>query len=156
MFGTPAGPGASSGGDSRPDLASGDVRQWQNQANQIANSAQDLRRQLQQSGFNPKDLAPVDEVIRNLRAMTSDKLQQDPRGLQQLSAAALEKLKKVDLDLRKRTDTTSNQLLLSGSEDVPAAYRPLVEEYSKALGRKQGVGAKPAPAPAPPKGGGGK
>jgi hypothetical protein len=155
MFGTPAGPGASSGGDSRPDLASGDVRQWQNQANQIADTAQDLRRQLQQSGFNPKDLTPVDEVIRTLRSMTSDKLQQDPRGLQQLSAAALEKLKKVDLDLRKRTDTTSNQLLLSGSEDVPAAYRPLVAEYSKALGKK-GAGSKPAPPPAPPKGGGGK
>ena len=80
------------------------------------------------------------------------------RGLQQLTATALDKLKKFDLDLRKRTDTTSNQLFLSGAEEAPAAYRPQVDEYYRALSKKTGGGSTPAPAPAqtPAKKGGGQ
>jgi len=152
LTGNTASPGQTAGGDARPDLAGNTVRQWRDQARNLANDAQDLRRQLQSSGV--KDLAPVDDVIKALRAMDSDKFASDPRNAQQLSTAALDKMKKLEFDLRKRTDTSNDSLYLSGSEDAPAAFRPMVDEYYRALSKKSGA---PAPAQAPtakPKGGG--
>lgn len=62
------------------------------------------------------------------------------QGLAELSATALEKLKKLEFDLRKRTDTTSDQLFLSGSEDIPAPFRSVINEYYRRLAKKQGGG----------------
>jgi len=76
-------------------------------------------------------------------------------------ATTLSKLQKFERDFRQRVDTTSDQLFLAGSEEVPANYKSLIEEYSKALG-KSGVAApkpptKPAtPPPAKPGRGGGQ
>ncbi len=62
-------------------------------------------------------------------------------GLQELSAAALDQMKKLEFDLRKRTDTTSDSLFLSGSEDVPPRYRDMVNEDTRELSRKSGTAA---------------
>lgn len=51
----------------------------------------------------------------------------------ELSAAALDRMKKLEFDLRRRTDTTSDELYLSGSEDAPARYRSLVDDYFRQL-----------------------
>ena len=95
----------------------------------LANEAQGLRRDLQNAGLSSRELTSIDDTLRALREMDSVKLTEDPRALQALTAAALEKLKRFDLDLRKRLDTTSNQLFLAGAEDVPKSYQPLVNEY---------------------------
>jgi hypothetical protein len=136
-------------------MNNGNVRQWRDQARSLTNDAQDLRRQLQASGVAARDLVPVDDAIRALREADSNKMATDPRSVQALTAAALEKIKKFDLDLRKRLDTSNSQLFLSGAEDAPKAYQPLVNDYFRALSN----GKKPAaPAPATPpasnKGGG--
>ena len=117
-------------------MNSGDVRQWRNQAGQLANDAQDLRRQLQQSGGKPSDLQAVDDVVRALREMSGGRADGNLNGLQELSAAALDKMQKLELDLRKRTDTTSNELFLSGADQAPPKYRPLVDEYYRELSKK--------------------
>ena len=120
------------------------------QVRDLANEAQGLRRDLQNAGLSSRELTSIDDTLRALREMDSVKLTEDPRALQALTAAALEKLKRFDLDLRKRLDTTSNQLFLAGAEDVPKSYQPLVNEYSRALSKKSGAAATPA---SPNKGG---
>ena len=72
--------------------------------------------------------------------MDTDKAATDPQSLQQLSAAALEKLTKFEWDLRKRVDTSNNALYLSGSDEVPANYKDLIEQYYRALSKKKAGG----------------
>jgi hypothetical protein len=63
----------------------------------------------------------------------------NPRGLAELSATALEKLRKLEFELRKRVDTTSDELYLSGADEAPAKYRSLVDEYYRALSKGPGA-----------------
>ena len=126
-------------GDARPG-GNADMRQLRNQAGQLANDAQNLRRQLQQAGMNGKDLQPIDDVVKALRALDSEKLNADPRGVSELSATALDKMKKLEFDLRKRVDTTNDQLYLSGADDVPSSFKSLVEQYYRSLSKKGGGG----------------
>jgi hypothetical protein len=109
-----------------------------NQANNLADDAQRVRRQLQQAGVNARDLVPVDEVVKALRALGDEKAYNNPTGLQDLYATALDKFKKLEYDLRKRTDTSNQQLYLSGSEDVPPNFKALIDEYYRALSKKGG------------------
>ena len=137
--GNPANPG-NQGGDARPGLSRGDARDYRDQARQLANDAQDLRQRLQQSGATGKDLQAVDDIVKALRAMDSDRATNDPAILQGLSATALDKLTKFEWDLRKRVDTSNDQLYLSGSDEVPATYKDLIEQYYRALSKKKAGG----------------
>jgi hypothetical protein len=114
-----------------------DVRQWRNQANQYADDLQGVRRQLQQSGAQQRDLQAIDAVQRALRDLGNARAG-DIKGLQELSASALEKLQAVELDLRKRTDTTSDDLFLAGADQAPPKYRPLNDQYYRELSKKAG------------------
>jgi hypothetical protein len=76
-------------------------------------------------------------VIKALREIT-DKNLVNPKGLQELYSTAVDKFKALDFAIRKRVDTSNDQLLLSGSEDIPAAFRSLIEEYYKQLAKKGG------------------
>jgi hypothetical protein len=71
--------------------------------------------------------------------MSGEQSATNPAGLEGLSAAALDKMKKLEFDLRKRTDTTSDEMYLSGADDAPAKYRPLVDEYFKELSKRSGT-----------------
>jgi len=97
-----------------------------------------VRRQLQQAGIAARELQPVDEVVKALRALGDEKNYSDPQGLQQLFSTAMERFKALDFEIRKRVDTTSEQLFLSGSEDVPASFRALIDEYYRTLSKKGG------------------
>jgi hypothetical protein len=108
-----------------------------NQFGQMSADAAELRRQLQAGGAGAADLRAIDEVARALREGSS-RLDGDPRGLQELTASALETLRKLEFDLRKRTDPTSNELYLSGADDAPPQYRPMVSEYFRELSRQSG------------------
>ena len=77
-------------------------------------------------------------MVKALQALGNEKNLQNPKGVQELYQAAVDKFKALEFEIRKRVDTTSDQLLLSGSEEVPAAYKKLIEEYSKALAKKGG------------------
>jgi hypothetical protein len=85
-----------------------------------------------------KDLQSVDEVVKALRAMDSDKLGADPLGLQQLYGTALDKMKKLEYDLRKRTDTANDELYISGSEDIPKLWESIIQQYYRNLSKKGG------------------
>lgn len=135
--------GPYAGGDARPDIYRGnrpwDPRQVRNQATEMLNDLGDLRRQLQGAGGEVRDLQSIDEVAKALREMTNEHLVGDPTGLQQLAQSALEKLQRIERDLRRRTDTTNDQLFLSGADEAPVQYRPLVDEYFRELSKKSGA-----------------
>jgi hypothetical protein len=124
-----------SAGDARPN---GDLRQLANQARQLANDAQTVRQQLQQAGVAPKDLTPVDDIVKALQQMGDEKKLVNTAGLTELYQTALQKFKTLEFEIRKRVDTSNDQLFLSGSEDVPAAFRTLIQDYYRALAKKGG------------------
>lgn len=141
-------------GDARPSgsgrLNPQDSRQFRNTAQQLAQDAQDLKKSLQQAGANQKDIQSVDDIAKALKGMDNDKAVADPRQLQELSAQAVEKLSKLELDLRKRVDTSNDDLTLSGSEEMPTGFKDLVQEYYRTLSKKAGSGSStPAPQQAP-------
>ena len=123
-------------------MNAGDARQVRDQAGDLANDAQDLRRMLQGAGGTQNDLRAVDDVLKALRSLESSKNLGDPVEMQQLTAAALDKLKKLEFDLRKRVDTTNNDMFLSGSEELPAKFKDPIAEYYRQLAKRAGGGGK--------------
>jgi len=81
----------------------------------------------------------LNEIISQLRAFDSDRLFSDPKALEQLRSAAIARLKQLDFDLRKKLGNENNQLSLSGSDEVPAAFRRAVEEYYQKLAQQRGA-----------------
>ena len=86
--------------------------------------------------MNPRDL---DEVLRDLRAFDNDRVYADPKGLEQLQAAAIEKLKKFEFTLRRKADDRQRLAvavrLRPGARRVPAGDRgvlPLAREEDPA------------------------
>jgi len=53
-----------------------------------------------------------------------------------LQAAAIEKLKKVEFALRRQAESGNDSLSLSGSDQVPDGFRQAIEEYYRALAKK--------------------
>jgi hypothetical protein len=109
------------------------VRQFRREFQELERDAQALRQQLQAAGINPADL---EEAMRGLRAGGSESAYSDPRGLEKLQAAALERLKQVDFNLRRKLDAGNESLALSGSDEVPAGFRTAIEEYYRLLAKK--------------------
>jgi hypothetical protein len=125
------------GGDARNtgQYSAEAIRQFRRELAERANDAQALRQALQQAGVPAKDL---EEVARQLRQLDSETAFKDPLGLQEITNAALETLKKFEFDLRKKLDKSSNTLFLNGNEEIPANFRNLIEEYYKSLAKKGG------------------
>lgn len=132
---------ANAGGQDRP-FSLPEIAQYRNQAQQLATQAQDLGQQLKQAGAAPHDQQSLDEISQALRNMAASRAYDNAAELRALENTALDKMKKLEFDLRKQIDTTNQQLYLSGSEDVPPAFRSQIEEYYRALSKQSG-----APAP---------
>ncbi len=124
-FGAPR--DGANGGNASPSAADA-ARQQQRQLREYANNADDLRRRLAQAGVNPRDL---EAVSRELRTMDLGA----PEGLQQLKAS-VDRLKRFEFDLRKKIGGDSQQLFLSGSDEVPPGFRQAIEEYYRSLAKK--------------------
>jgi hypothetical protein len=117
------------GGYWNPD----DIRQWRREYREWLNDADALRRQLQATGVSPREL---EDIIRDLQKFDNDRLYTDPRSLEQLQAAALDKLKKFEFGLRRKVETGNDSLSLSGSDQVPDGFRQAIEEYYRSLARR--------------------
>jgi hypothetical protein len=121
-------------------MSSGDIRQLTNQAGQLANDIQQIGRVLRNSGGTQQEIQSLDEITRALRQLSDAGKYGNPDGLQQLSQSALEKMRTLDWNIRKRLDTTSDQLYLSGAETVPPNFQSAVSDYFKKLGQTKGKG----------------
>jgi len=59
----------------------------------------------------------------------------DARGLDQLKAS-VDHLKRFEFELRKKVGGDTQQLFLSGSDEVPPGFRQAIEEYYRSLAKK--------------------
>jgi hypothetical protein len=114
-------------------LTPDEIRQLRREFQQWQEDAQALRRDLTDAGQNPRDL---DEILRDLRALNGSGFA-DPQSVAALQAAALDKMKKVEFDLRKKVEGSDQPLSLSGSDEVPASFRAAIEEYYRSLAKKR-------------------
>ena len=113
-------------------------RQFRRELDERLSEARQLRRDLAQQG---RDVTELDEVIRDLEALDNLGDWTRPRGIEELQAAIVDGAKRFEYDLRKQLlGEEQEKLFLSGSGEVPEGYRALVEEYYRALSRRQGGG----------------
>ena len=112
------------------------------------NDAQQWRDALRNTGGTAGELRNVDEMLRNLRAITgaNDSTLTDPQRIKDLLTAAADNAKKADFSVRQRTDATSDALFLASAEEAPPKYQQQVSDYFKGLSR---AGATAAAQPAP-------
>jgi len=120
----------------RPGSISPDqVRQFRSEARQRLQDAQQLRDELRRQGIETADL---DQVIRDLSALTEERVWGTPKDLEALQAAVVDGVKQFEYRLRRELGMADDQkLLLSGSDEVPEGFRKMVEEYYRALARRR-------------------
>jgi len=82
--------------------------------------------------MDPKEL---DAILRNLRALDDERVYQDAAELARLQTQVTEGVKRFEYGLRRRLEGAGNQILLSGSDEVPEQFRKLVEQYYKSLSK---------------------
>ena len=121
------------GGVPRP-LSPDDARQIGREYRDRREAAEGLRRELQKQGENVKDL---DDLIQRMKQLESPKTYDDPKAVAKLQESVVEGLKSFEFGLRRKLEAQLDRPLSSGSGDVPQGFKQLVEEYYKALAKKQ-------------------
>jgi hypothetical protein len=122
---------AGAAGDARPL----DPRQLQREVQERRAEAQALRRDLQAMGLDVSDL---DALVRDLRAFDNARPYGDLEETARLQSQLVNGFRRFEFDLRRALgDSRVDELLLSGSDEVPAEYRKLIEEYYRALAREK-------------------
>lgn len=122
-------------GSARPGpLGPDEVRQLRRELRERMADAQQLRRDLQALGVDPRDL---DQVIRDLR-LFDQRIEANPLGLAELQASLVERARRFEFALRRELSAPgADDLTVSGVEDAPAGYRKLIEEYYRQLARER-------------------
>ena len=109
-----------------------DIRQLRGEARQYGNDAQALRGMIRPQDIEPRQL---DEIIRALRQLEDERVYQNVAELARLQAFVAEGLKRFEFGLRRKADADKGSVALTGSDEVPEAYRKLVEQYYRSLAR---------------------
>jgi len=115
-------------GNFNPD----DVRQFRGEARRYAQDLESLRRSLRADGVDTRDL---DEILKRLKALDDDRAYRDVRELASLQGGASDGLRRFEFSLRRALDGDARDVLLSGSDEVPAEFKGLVEEYYRSLAK---------------------
>ena len=127
----PSGDARAGGGN----IAAFDPRQLQREARERRTEAQALRRDLQALGLDVKDL---DAVISTLAALDSARVYTDADEITRLRDQLGQTMQRFQFNLRRELGAAdAEQLLLSGSDAAPEAYRKQIEEYYRALAREK-------------------
>jgi hypothetical protein len=120
-------------GDRRPGrLTPDDIRQFRGEIRQWTNEARELRRLLGEENIDPRDL---DALLRALRQLDDERVYQDAAELERLQTFVTEGVKRFEYGLRRRAEGQANEVVLSGSDEVPEQFRKLVEEYYRSLSK---------------------
>jgi len=109
-----------------------DVRQFRGEARRWAQEGQALRNMLREQNVDPKEF---DEIMRRLRELDSERVYQDVEELARLQTFVAEGLKRFEYALRRKVGDETDRALVSGSEEVPAEFKALVEEYYRSLSK---------------------
>jgi len=84
------------------------------------------------------DPVSLDQLIRDPRALDSSRTYNDPDEILHLQWLLAESFRRFDFDLRRARGVAGpDQLLLSGSDEAPRAYRKVIEDYYRALARAE-------------------
>ncbi len=122
-------------GDRNPgDYFTGDdIRQFRGEARRWMGEAQALRNMLREEGVDPKEL---DEIMRRMKELDSDRVYKDVAELQRLQSFVSEGIKRFEYNLR-RTAGDADRAVVAGSDDVPPEFKSLVEEYYRSLSKSR-------------------
>jgi hypothetical protein len=112
-----------------------DVRQWQREFRERGSEAQELQRLLNAENFG--DVGDLNEVIQAMRELDDSRIYRDADEIARLQSFVLEGLKRFEYRLRREVDGDSDDLYLAGSEEAPAEFRDLIDEYFKSLADQQ-------------------
>jgi hypothetical protein len=86
---------------------------------------------LQALGIDPREL---DALISTMRALDNARVYTDLDEAARLQTQVADGFRRFEFDLRRKLGAAgADQLLLGGSDDTPAAYKKLVEDYYRAL-----------------------
>jgi hypothetical protein len=119
------------GGRLDPD----DVRQFSREFREQRQSAEALRKELQQMGVDPSDL---NRMIEQMRQLENGRSYDDPASVERLQESLIEGLKAFEFALRRQVEgTDKGRPVLGASGDVPAGFRQMVDEYYRSLSKKQ-------------------
>lgn len=129
------GGGATGAAGGRAGFSGEESRQLRGEVRQRLAEAQAVRQQLSREG---RDVGDLDEVIRGLRTLEGSAPWGSADDLQRLQSAIVDRLKQYEFGLRRDVlGADRERLFLSGTDEVPEAYRRLVEEYYRALARER-------------------
>ena len=87
---------------------------------------------LREQNVDPKEL---DEIMKRLRELDSERVYQDVEELARLQTFVAEGIKRFEYALRRKVGDEADRALVSGSEEVPAEFKALVEEYYRSLSK---------------------
>jgi hypothetical protein len=127
-------------GDARPmpgRFSAEQTRQFRGEARQRATDAEQLRRLLGQQKIDAKEL---DEIIKGLRKLDDESVYANPETVGRLEQSVTDNIKRFEYTLRRRLEQNTNEVFLSGTDDVPEQYRKLVEQYYRSLSKPGGGG----------------
>ena len=109
-----------------------DVRQFRGEARQFAQEGQQLRNMLREQNVDPKEF---DEIMKRLKELDSERVYKDVEELARLQTFVAEGLKRFEYALRRKVGDETDRALVNGSEEVPAEFKALVEEYYRSLSK---------------------
>lgn len=87
---------------------------------------------LREQGVDAREL---DEIMRRMRELDSDRVYKDVNELERLQSYVSEGVKRFEYNLRRRAGEEADRAIVAGSEDVPPEFKALVEEYYRSLSR---------------------
>ena len=88
-------------------------------------------------------------MLRGLRRLEDDRVYQDASELTRLQSQVADSMKRFEYALRRKVEGDANQVLLSGSDEVPEQFRTLVEQYYRSLSKTPEKSAEKATDTAP-------
>jgi len=116
-------------------LSGGDARQFGREFRLRREAAEELRRDLQEQGVEAGELGRLIEALRRLE---NGRPFGDPKGLDELQAALIERLKTFEFTLWRQFNAgAADRPALGAAGQVPPEYRALVEEYYRSLARQR-------------------
>jgi hypothetical protein len=130
------GSGSPDGPDYQPGaFSTEEIRQLRREFRERVTDAENLRRELARQDLDVPDLS---EIIRRMEEFEKKQIFLNPLGLEKLEEDVLADLKQFEYWLRRELEGIGEeQLFLAGSDQVPADYRQLVEEYFRSLSRSK-------------------
>ena len=113
-----------------------EIRQFTREFAQRLAQAQQLREALVEAG---RDVPDLEEAIEALESLRDPEVYGDLPQIALLQEQIQENLKRLEFLLRREVEGESEgRAALTGTDDVPAGFRRMVEEYFKNLARGGG------------------